>query len=314
MCLIGILTCSFYLWYTKVIKDMTKIILTPVLGLALLTQGLSQDLPKANVYSVAETKNTKIYTLVSPADMFANTSHVIELPHELIIIDGQFFAPYVWQLKAFTDSLKKPVTRFYISHDHPDHYLGFGDAFPNAQVYALEETKAGIEKGGPAALKQRQEQFGPIIAKTLRVPTHVQHTGKEVIDGVTFLFEKSVDNEAAVSLIIKIPEAKAYVAQDIVYNKTHLFISGNTAGWKKALKTLERETEFTLILPGHGNPIDRSVIAEDLQYLATVDKILAESNTKEEYKTKLLNAYPGYAGVGLIDIYLNFYLKKDWKE
>lgn len=52
----------------------------------------------------------------------------------------------------------------------PDHYLGFADAFPDVKVYALEETKAGIEKEGLETLKQRQAKFGAIIAKTLRVP------------------------------------------------------------------------------------------------------------------------------------------------
>lgn len=157
----------------------------------LLSSAIAQELPKASIVVAAKTKNVTIHTLVAPDDMFANTSHVIELPHELIVIDGQFFAPYAWQLKALTDSLKKPVTRFYISHDHPDHYIGFGDAFPNAEVYALEETKTGIEKTGLETLKQRQAQFGAIIAKSLKTPTHVQKEGKETIDGVTFIFENS---------------------------------------------------------------------------------------------------------------------------
>jgi glyoxylase-like metal-dependent hydrolase (beta-lactamase superfamily II) len=293
---------------------MKKIMLALAFGQTLLSQAMSQELPKASVVLAATTTNLKIYTLVAPNDMFANTSHVIELPHELIIVDGQFFAPYAWQLKAFTDSLKKPVTRFYISHDHPDHYIGFGDAFPHAEVYALQETKEGIEKNGLETLQQRQAKFGGIIAKTLKTPTHVQKEGKEVIDGVTVIFEKSTDNEAAVSLVIKIPEARVYIAQDIVYNKTHLFISGNTQGWRKALKEIRRDAQYTLILPGHGKPAGRAVIDEDLKYLDVVDKVLASSKTKKEYKSKILAAYPGYAGVHLIDIYLEFYLKNNWQD
>lgn len=280
----------------------------------LLTQAISQELPKASIVLAGKSTNVTIHTLVAPDEMFANTSHIIELPHELIVVDGQFFAPYASQLKAFTDSLKKPVTRFYISHDHPDHYIGFGDAFPNVEVYALEETKTGIEKTGLETLKQRQAQFGAIIAKSLKTPTHVQKTGQETIDGVTFLFEKSTDNEAAVSLIIKIPEVKAYIAQDIVYNKIHLFISGSTLGWRKALQQVKNEKQYTLILPGHGKPTDRSVLDEDLKYLDVVDKILANTNTKAAYKSKILAAYPDYGGVHLIDIYLGYYLKNNWQD
>lgn len=293
---------------------MKKIILAIVLGLTACSLVQAQELPKATVVLSAKTKNVKIYTLVAPDQLFANTSHVIELLHELIVVDGQFFAPYGQQLRAFTDSLKKPVTRLYISHDHPDHYLGFGDAFPDVQVYALEETKASIEKIGQETLKARQQQFGAIIAKSVHVPTHVQEPGKEVIEGVTFIFEKSVGNEDPVSLVIKVPETKTYIAQDIVYNKTHLFISGSTDGWRKAIKQVQSEQEYTVILPGHGRPTDRSVLAEDLRYLDFVDKALDASRSKAEYKSKILAAYPDYVAAPLIDIYLNYYLKKDWAE
>jgi glyoxylase-like metal-dependent hydrolase (beta-lactamase superfamily II) len=293
---------------------MKQIMAAVFFGQLILSQAMSQELPKATVVLAAQSKKIKIHTLVAPDEMFANTSHVIELPHELIIVDGQFFAPYAWQLKAFTDSLKKPVTRFYISHDHPDHYIGFGDAFPNVEVYALEETKTGIEKAGLETLKQRQQKFGPVIAKTLKTPTHIQQTGTEVIDGITFIFERSTDNEAAVSLVIKLPEIKAYIAQDIVYNKTHLFIAGSTFGWRKALQALKNDTQYTLILPGHGKPTGRAVIDEDLKYLDVVDKVLATTKTRKEYRSRILAAYPDYGGEHLMDIYLEYYLKNNWQD
>lgn len=291
---------------------MKKIITIATLGLMLSLHVKAQNLPKATVILAVQTPKVKIYTVVAPPGMFANTTHVIELPHELVIVDGQFFASYAQQVKSLTDSLKKPISRFYISHDHPDHYLGFGDAFPNVPVYALRETIAGIEKEGQQALGQRQKQFGGIIAKSLNKPTHEQLPGREVIDGVTFIFEESFNNEAATSLVIKIPGAKTYIAQDIVYNKVHLFISGNTEGWRKAIKKVQTGKNYTVILPGHGNPGDRSLLNENLKYLDFVDRTLASSRSKEEYKSKLLAAYPDYGGTGLIDIYLNYYLKKDW--
>jgi glyoxylase-like metal-dependent hydrolase (beta-lactamase superfamily II) len=293
---------------------MKKIILSTAFLLVLFSAAISQNIPKASIVLSAERKSFKIYTLVSPNEMFAVTSHIIELPSQLIVIDGQFFDPYAKQLRSFTDSLKKPITRFYISHDHPDHYLGFGDAFPDVAVYALKETKEGIEKEGQETLRKRQQQFGAMIPKSLHVPEHIQKEGKEVLDGVTFIFKKSVDNEAAVSMIVKIPEAKAYIAQDIVYNKTHLFIHGHTDGWRRALEDLQKDTQYTLILAGHGKPTDRSAIGENLKYLNAVDKALTGSKSKQEYKSKILAAYPDYAGAQLMDIYLNYYLQKDWAE
>jgi len=61
------------------------------------------------------------------------------------------------------------------------------------------------------------------------------------------------------------------------------------------------EPQYTLILPGHGKPTGRSVIDEDLKYLDVVDKVLATTNTKKEYRSKILAAYPDYAGEHLMD-------------
>jgi glyoxylase-like metal-dependent hydrolase (beta-lactamase superfamily II) len=263
----------------------------------------AQNLPNATIEIVKDTPKIKVHTLVSAGDMFANASHVIELKSQLIVIDGQFFAQYGKELRAFTDSLGKPVTRFYVSHDHPDHYLGAGDAFPDVKVLALKETKDAIDRDGQAGLEARQKQMGPMIASKLFKPTAVVATGTELIDGVSFVFEKWTDNEAEVSLVVKLPELGVIVTQDIVYNHVHLFISGPTQGWKNALQKLKRSEGYTVFLPGHGRPASRSTIDEDIAYLDTVDALLKSSKTKEAYKAGLAAAYPNYAALGLVDIY-----------
>jgi glyoxylase-like metal-dependent hydrolase (beta-lactamase superfamily II) len=270
---------------------------------------------KGTIKLVKEIENVKIYTFMSPYEMFANTSHIIELPTQLIIVDGQFFAPYAQELKTFTNSLSKPVTRFYISHEHPDHYIGFGDAFPDVDVYALKSVKEIIEKEGQDTLEQRQKQFGPIIAQTLNVPKYVQEAATEIIDGITFIFEESFDNESANSLVIKLPELNTYIAQDIVYNNVHLFISGETKGWKNALNKIKNEEDYDLILGGHGEASDKSVVEKNLTYLEKVDANIVEAKSKEEYKVALLKVYPNYAGVQFIDIYLTYHiLNNNWVQ
>lgn len=275
----------------------------------------SEKLPTGTSWLVAESDNIKVYTYMSPYPMFANTSHVIELNEELIIIDGQFFAPYAQELESFVAGLGKPVSRFYISHGHPDHYIGFGDAFPDAVVYALAETKALIEKEGQATLVQRQAQFGPLIAKSLNLPTMVQKPGKEKIGNVKFIFEKAENNEFETSLIVKIPELGINIVQDIVYNGVHLFIEGDLNGWETALsKLLSEKNDYPRILGGHGKEGGTELIEANLSYLSFVRDNIKNTSSAEEFKTKLMEAYPDYAGEQLVDIYLAYYLKPDnWK-
>jgi glyoxylase-like metal-dependent hydrolase (beta-lactamase superfamily II) len=273
----------------------------------------AQNIPSGSSWTVTQNKNVKVHTYMSPAAMFANTSHIIELHNELIIVDGQFFAPYALELKKFTDSIGKPITRFYISHDHPDHYIGFGDAFPNVKVYALAETKAAIEQTGQGVLEQRQAQFGPMIATKLNKPAVIQQPGEETIGNTKFIFEKSLNNESAVSLVIKLPELGVYIAQDIVYNKIHLFIEGDTKGWENALRKIMKEKTYKIVLSGHGKEGGKHLLKENLRYLSFVNKTILASKNKEEFKTAIIKKYPDYGGEQLVDIYLNYYLKpKNW--
>lgn len=269
----------------------------------------AQNIPTGNSWTVTQNKDVKVHTYMSPTAMFANTSHIIELKNELIIVDGQFFAPYALELKKLTDSLGKPVTRFYISHDHPDHFIGFGDAFPNVKVYALAETKASIEKTGQGVLEQRQAQFGPMIATKLNKPSVIQQPGEETIGDVKFIFEKSLNNESAVSLVIKLPEIGLYIAQDIVYNKIHLFIEGDTKGWETALRKIIKEKTYKIVLSGHGKEGGIELLKENLNYLAFVKETILKSKNKEEFKAAIIKKYPEYGGEQLVDIYLNYYLK-----
>jgi len=288
-------------------------LITIFLFMSAFTALTAQDIPKGTFWTVTENKSVKIHTYMSPASMFANTSHIIELNDELIIIDGQFFAPYALELKKITDSLSKPVTRIYISHDHPDHYIGFGDAFPNVKVYALAEVKAAIDKAGQGVLEQRQSKFGPMIATKLNKPSIIQQPGEETIGNVKFIFEKSLNNESAVSLVIKLPELGVYIAQDIVYNNIHLFIEGDTKGWETALQKILKERKYNIILSGHGKEGNKELLKQNLNYLAYVNESILKSKNKEAFKAAMMKKYPEYGGEPLIDIYLNYYLKpKNW--
>ncbi len=286
-----------------------------IFTMGLFTTTNAQNIPVGSTWTVTQNKDVKVHTYMSPSAMFANTSHIIELKNELIIVDGQFFAPYAVELKKITDSLGKPVTRFYITHDHPDHYLGFGDAFPNVKVYALAETKAAIDETGQAVLEQRQAQFGTMIATKLNKPSVIQQPGEETIGNVKFIFEKSLNNESAVSRVIKLPQLGVYIAQDIVYNKIHLFIEDDTKGWENALRKILNEKAYTTILSGHGKEGKAELLKENLYYLAYVNETILKSKNKEEFKAAMLKKFPEYGGEQLIDIYLNYYLKpKNWAK
>ena len=266
---------------------------------------MSNQLPPAHV-SVKDFGKIKIHTLVTPDGMFANATHIIELPSQLILVDGHFFAQYAQQFRELADSLQKPITRFYISHDHPDHYIGMGDAFADAQVYALKEIKDAIARDGQKVLEERQQNFGPLIASKLNPPAFIVNPGEETIDGVRFLFEKLEHAESPIALVIKLPDFGVLIAQDLVYNHAHLFITGPTQSWENALIRYRDQETYTTIFAGHGEPSGKEVFDKALAYLNKATEILASAVNGNDYKTRILEAYPDYAAAGFIDIYLPF--------
>jgi len=236
--------------------------------------------------------------------MFANATHIIELPEELILVDGQFFAQYGQEFRTLADSLQKPISRFYVTHDHPDHYLGMGDAFADVKVYALPEIMESLLKNGPNQLQEKQQHMGALIAGKLTLPAETVEPGEEIIGGIKFIFERVLNAESPTALVIKLPDLGIAIAQDILYHNAHAFIAGPVDRWKAALKQLRESGDYDIILAGDGKPADKSAIDNALIYLDKSTEILSKTNNPDEYKQALLEAYPSYAAAKLIDIYI----------
>ncbi|MBF4472567.1 MBL fold metallo-hydrolase [Flavobacterium sp. HJJ] len=270
---------------------------------------MKNQLPTAKVYLVKDTGLVKVHSLVSPGPLFANATHIIELPNELILVDGQFFAQYGQEFRNLADSLKKPITRFYVTHDHPDHYLGMGDAFADAAVYALPEIIDSLAEHGPKELAEKQHHMNDLIARRLSLPTQIVQPGEEIIDGVKFIFERVLNTESPTTLVIKLPELQIAIVQDILYHNTHAFITGSLDGWKTAITALREDVAYDIYLPGHGKPADKSDLDNALAYLEKIEAILINTNNSELYKNEVLATYPNYAGAKLIDIYIPILFK-----
>lgn len=292
---------------------MKKLLALGLLISAFITGGLSatsayaqeNPRPRAEVKIVKTTPNVTIHTLVAPPSSFFVTSHIIEFKSQLFVVDGQFFAPFAEDLKEYITKLGKPVTRFYISHEHPDHYLGMGESFPDVTVYALPGVRHHIEEDGPKQIAKWTARLGSkMVAQRLTLPSRDAVAGREVVEGVTLEFATVEDHEASEALVIKLPELGVYIAQDLLYNGVHLWLPGPTDGWRTALKNLLAETSYTTFLVGHGQPSDRRVIEQNLAYLDTVDRIRRSVTNAADYKSQLLKAYPDLTGAALLDIYL----------
>ncbi len=252
--------------------------------------------------SIIEKGGAKLHTYTSPEDGLLVNTHIIETKDKLVVIDTQLLRKYAKEVKAYVESLAKPIERIIITHSHPDHWFGL-EYFEGAPTYSLKETKEEIEKMGAMFIDAEKKMFGSEITDKVSVPQSEIKEGSEIICGARFEFEKVGGAEAGVQLLIRLPELSAIIVQDIASNRVHLF-TGEKAfdSWMGILKELNELKEYGTVLVGHGEPADSSVYDKNIAYLEYAKEAFASAKSGEELKKKLLEKFPEHRAPVIVDI------------
>lgn len=248
-----------------------------------------------------------VHTVVSPEQVFANATHIVETDNALVLFDTQFLLPNAADFRAYAESLGKPIEAVFITHGHPDHFLG-SEAFADLPVFTIAEVADVITANGDAEVAEKQGDFGPDnIASTYVIPEVVE-PGTTTIDGVDFVLETVVDAEAETQLVVRIPAAGAIVTGDIIYSGVHLILAGPADTWTAAINNLAADSaDYPIVLPGHGNVADPSVYDANIAWLATAGELLGTATTGDEFKQGLVEAYPDLGMQAAIDFVLPIY-------
>lgn len=260
--------------------------------------------------TVQQADELVLHSLTASEEVFANSSHIIETNSSLVVVDTQFLLPNALDVRAYADELGKPIDRVFITHEHPDHFLG-SEAFADVPVYALEAVSASIAASGDAEVEEKQADFGDAIAGSYVVP-EVVGVGTIEIDGVNFELTEVLDAEAEVQLVIRVPEAGAIVTGDLVYSGVHLILAGPADTWTTAIEGLAADAEsYPIVLPGHGLPSDPSVYDTNIDWLATATELMGTAETADEFKQGLVDAYPNLGMAAAIDFVTPFLFPAD---
>ena len=231
----------------------------------------------------------RIHTYMSPFKAAANTSTIIELKDKLIIVDMQFVEVFAKEFRAYVDSLKKPIDRIYLTHEHPDHWMG-SIAFQDVPVYALKEVIGFVKKNGQAIIDKK--------GKPGAVPNFAQEVtaGSERIGELTFEFTTYTNAESMEALVIALPELKVLIAQDLLYSNTHLFLGHDSLSkWIESIKTMKISyADYEYFIPGHGQPQPTTkLIDENIEYLIEAKKAFAKGGGElEKIQEHLYSSFP----------------------
>lgn len=256
----------------------------------------------AGTVTILESRDTIIHSFMSPEAGALATTQIIETPNKIVVIDAQFTRKYAKQARRYIDGLKKPIDRVIVSHSHPDHWFGL-EFFTDAPIYALKEVRDEISLAGDKMIQAKRAKMGDLVTDGNVAVTHLIEEGSEKIDGLTFEYRKVRDAEAGVQLLIRLPEVKTLVAQDLIYNNAHLFIGQNALdNWKRELEKISAMSGYSTLLVGHGEPAPMSIVEDMVQYLDDARTAIPMCKNSRELKKKLVEKYPGRRADFLIDI------------
>ena len=245
-------------------------------------------------WTVTRNALSPIHTFTAPEEGWLVTSHIIELQSQLLVVDAQYTLSYAREVARYASELKKPVTRLYVTHYHPDHLLGA--AVFEAPLFALANVARKIGAVGNRVAREEHEKTGADIPAEARQPDRLVDEGQEIIDGVCLEHRLLSGAETEDALTLALPDAGAIIVQDLVYNHTHLFLGErHFDSWRAALKQY-RELPYDIVLPGHGLPGDKALYDGMIDYSTSQRVLLMSRRLRRNSRNGFLGATESMAG------------------
>lgn len=227
----------------------------------------------------------------SPGSQPDGNTVVLRGPDGLVVVDTGRHPAHAREILGFAKAANLPIVAVINTHWHLDHIGGnvlLRDAFPRVRVYAsgalrdartgflanyrkqLEEMLATTRDAAKAAAFRAEVRLIDQGAR-LEPDEVIARPGKKTIAGLPVDIGLETHAVTAGDLWVFEPKTRVLVAGDLVTLPAPFLDTACPARWKDSLDRLDR-VEFTLLVPGHGQPMTR---AEFETYRAGFTHLLA---------------------------------------
>ncbi len=259
-------------------------------------------LPRTSFAEQEITKVTNdIFTITKGSVMDSNTSFIISDTGVLVIDTRPNPDEALKVLREIRKITSKPIKYVINTHFHGDHVFGNQIFAEASAIIAHKNVRLFLEgKTGEEHLAQFKNMGIPGLEDTrIIIPDITYHRGLDIIFGkfnlqVRYLGKGHTDSDT----IIYIPEEKILITGDLVFNGKIPFAGhAHISEWIKRVEDLEK-FDANIIIPGHGDVGDKSMIQKMKQYLTELKNAVIEQVSKgkslEETKEKVKKVMEKY--------------------
>lgn len=152
---------------------------------------------------------------------------------------------------AIAEVTDKPVVQVYITHAHPDHFLG-NQAFQDAPIAALPGTIKTIRADGQELAENLYALVGPAMRGTEAVvPTETVTPGIKQFGSHKLELIAAPGHTSADLAILDHSTGVLFAGDLAFYKRAPTTPSADISTWLASIQRL-KELDFSVLVPGHG--------------------------------------------------------------
>jgi glyoxylase-like metal-dependent hydrolase (beta-lactamase superfamily II) len=243
--------------------------------------------------------STKVF--FSDENGFEVASVIVMGKTDAVLIDAQWTLSNAHKVIAEILETGKYLKTIYITHAHPDHYMGLGtivEAFPKARVIAIPSEANIINKQFFGKIEHWESVIGPVNCPRKTASLEILNENYFELEGQRIEIISKVVGDMSYNTMVWIPSIKTLYASDVLFNQAHPFTCELTAEerkqWIKEVDKIEK-MGAGIIIPGHQKPgmqFDKSSLDFTREYCVATDEELARTESVGDFYYAMANRFP----------------------
>lgn len=236
-------------------------------------------------------------------DGFGVNSSVVYGEKEAVIVDTQFTLANAHRLVAEALETGCKVTTIYISHFHPDHFLGTSvvhAAFPEARVVSLPDCGAVVNEAYDFKIRYWGTEVLGINGSKTKV--NIEYLDEPVImlEGQRLEILGPLQGDSEHQSAVWIPCIRTLIACDTVFSGAHVWMADAKTpelrkDWLDVLDRLEA-LKPEVVIPGHApdaSHFSPDAIGYTRDYIKEFEQVARDARDSAEIIATMMQRHPG---------------------